>query len=316
MADLYPMLLAPALHVKIWGGRRLESELHKSLPTSEPYGESWELHDTCTVTNGSYAGRTLGDLIGELGAALVGEGNNPADGFPLLAKFIDASKWLSIQVHPNDEQARELEGDPRGKTEAWFILAAETDAQLAVGVTPGTTREAMAQAIQNDQFEAILAYAPVKAGDVFYIRANTIHAIGPGVMLYEIQQSSNVTYRLYDWGRMDLNGKPRELHIEKGVRVANIDTLPEVTHPTSDTDEVPMVNGEYFVTVRYDLEGGSKSVKTAGKFHALTCIDGAVTVVGAQTTIQLGKGQTALIPAALPDYQIMGSGKVLCSFQP
>lgn len=316
MAELYPMLLAPALHVKIWGGRKLEGEMNKSLPTPEPYGESWELHDTSTVINGAYAGRTLGHLLGELGAALVGKGNDPAEGFPLLAKFIDASKWLSIQVHPNDEQAKELEGDPRGKTEAWLILNAEDNARLVVGVTPGTTREGMAQAIQDHKLEDLLAYETVRAGDVFYIRANTIHAIGPGIMLYEIQQSSNVTYRLYDWGRLDLNGKPRELHIEKGVQVARIDELPSITHPTSDTDELEMVKGDYFVTLRYELDGGSKLANTAGKFHALTCIEGAVEVSSADTTIELGKGQTALVPAGLPTYEVTGTGKVLSSYQP
>ena len=116
---LYPFLLNPALHVKVWGGRKLETIMGKQLPSAEPYGESWEMHDSATVANGSHAGRTLGDLLKEYGTALVGPKNNPADGFPLLAKILDPSDWLSVQVHPDDEQARQLEGDPRGKTEAW-----------------------------------------------------------------------------------------------------------------------------------------------------------------------------------------------------
>src|SRR5262245_4247873 len=137
LMTLYPLLMQPALHTKPWGGRRLETVLHKSLPTDEPYGESWELHDTATIANGSLAGRTLGDVLPEYGNDLVGSDNNPSVGFPLLAKFLDAAEWLSIQVHPNDEQASELESEPRGKSEAWYILAADAGAQLIMGVQSG-----------------------------------------------------------------------------------------------------------------------------------------------------------------------------------
>ena len=145
------------------------------------------------------AARSLGDLAADYGADLLGMGNDPAAGLPLLAKLIDASAWLSIQVHPNDEQARALEKEPRGKTEAWVILHAEPGAKLVIGLERGTTRERMAEAIGRGQLEALLAYAEVKSGDVLYIPANTIHALGPGILIYEIQQSSDVTYRLYDW---------------------------------------------------------------------------------------------------------------------
>ena len=150
---LYPMKLQPALHVKVWGGRKLADLLNKGLSTSEPYGESWELHDSALVTNGALRGRCLGELSGRFGADLLGSGNDPADRFPLLAKFIDANEWLSIQVHPDNTQARDLEGDPRGKTEAWIVLNAEPGAQLVIGLQPGTTREQMEQAIRRNQLE-------------------------------------------------------------------------------------------------------------------------------------------------------------------
>lgn len=314
--SLYPMLLAPALHVKVWGGRRLETVMKKSLPTPEPYGESWELHDTSTVINGEYAGQMLGQILEKLGTDLIGTNNNPADGFPLLAKILDAEQWLSIQVHPNDAQAHELENDPRGKTEAWIILAAQPDAKLVIGVQPGTSQDAMAQAIRNNKMEDIAYYADVKVGDVLYVEANTIHALGPGILLYEIQQSSNTTYRLYDWGRMGLDGKPRELHIEKGVEVSNLDTLPEITHPDTSNAINTLVAEQFFTTRLIHTQAEqSVEVKTNGFFHALTCTEGELKVSSNDETISMTLGQSALIPASLANYTVTGSGKALVSSQ-
>ncbi len=312
---LYPLLLQPSLHVKVWGGRRLATYLHKSLPTDEPYGESWELHDTAIVENGALAGQTLGDVLKCYGVKLVGEGNNPDEGFPLLAKLLDASDWLSVQVHPNDEQARRLEGDPRGKTEAWVILVAEPDAKLVIGVKTGTTREQLAQAIRDGYLEDLLVFADVKAGDVVYLAANTIHAIGPGLLIYEIQQSSDVTYRLYDWNRLGLDGEPRELHIEKGTQVSNVETLPPITHIDTAQDQVIIVDGEYFRTARHRLNGAPQHVQTQGCFHALTCIEGEVSLTADDTAINLSIGRTALVPAVLTSYTLNGTGVVLRSWQ-
>ena len=179
---LYPLKLSPALHVKVWGGRRLAEVMHKHLPTSEQYGESWELHDSAVVVNGPLQGMSLSELTQRYGAALLGKGNDPSEGFPLLAKLIDANEWLSIQVHPNDEQAREFEGELRGKTEAWVVLHADTGARLVVGLHPGTSRAKMAEAIRRFQLEALLVFAEVQTGDVLYIPANTVHALGPGLV--------------------------------------------------------------------------------------------------------------------------------------
>lgn len=313
MSQLYPMLLNPALHTRVWGGRRLETELGKPLPTDEPYGESWELHDSAIIANGDYAGQTLGDALRALGTALIGPQFNPAQGFPLLAKLLDASEWLSIQVHPNDAQAAELEGDPRGKTEAWLLLNAAEGARLVIGIQRGTTREALAQAIQDNTLEPLLVYADVKTGDALYMPAGTVHAIGPGTLIYEIQQSSDVTYRLYDWGRVGLDGKPRALHIDKGVAVSNIDTLPQITHARS-SDTEPIIRGDYFFTYWHTLNENTLTLDTQGRFfHALTCTDGSITVAGGGVTIMLFRGQTALIPAALGAYTLSGEGRVLRS---
>ncbi|MGB1286074.1 MAG: type I phosphomannose isomerase catalytic subunit [Aggregatilineales bacterium] len=317
MADinLYPLLLTASLHQKVWGGRRLESEMHKTLPDEGSYGEAWELHDSATVANGKLAGKTLADLLTVYGTDLIGVDNDPSDGLPLLAKILNAEAWLSVQVHPNDEQAAALENQPRGKTEAWIVLAAEDDAKLVIGVKPGTTRESMAQAIRENTLEALLVFADVMAGDVLYIPANTIHAIGPGILLYEIQQSSNTTYRLYDWGRMGLDGNPRELHIDKGVQVSNIESLPDITHPAGDRAIV--VDSPYFRTIRHILPGGeSLELETKGRFQSLTCTDGTFTITHGESTVTLQKGQTVMIPASLGVYFLVGNGTMLRSFQP
>jgi mannose-6-phosphate isomerase len=319
--SLYPLLLNPALHVKVWGGRRLETLLHKSLPTAEPYGESWEMHDTATVANGALAGRTLGDLLGMYGHDLVGADNDPSDGFPLLAKFLDPSDWLSVQVHPNDEQARELENDPRGKTEAWYVLFAEPGSKLVMAVKPGTSRQMMAEAILNNTLQDILVYAEVSAGDVLLNNAGGVHALGPGIVIYEIQQSSDVTYRLYDWGRVDLDGKPRTLHIEKGVQVSNLDSLPEIKHTADNTlPVVDVVNCPYFITLLHQLNprnGTRISLDTTGRrFHILTCIEGDAIIAAGDVSVELGMGQTALIPASIGLYTVSGTARILRSNQP
>jgi len=319
--SLYPLLLNPALHVKVWGGRRLETLLHKSLPTAQPYGESWEMHDTATVANGAYTGWTLADLLREYGHALVGPDNAPAEGFPLLVKFLDPSDWLSVQVHPDDEQARQLEGDPRGKTEAWYVLYAEPGAKLVLAVQPGTSREVMAQAIRDNTLENLLVYAEVVPGDVLLNNAGGVHALGPGILIYEIQQSSDVTYRLYDWGRTDLNGKPRALHIDKGVQVSNLDNVPEIKHTGGNNmPVVDVVNCPYFVTLLHQLNprsGTRITLDTGGThFHILTCIDGAATITAGDTSVPLDMGRTALIPASQGIYTLSGTARVLRSNQP
>ena len=248
---LYPMLLDPTLHVKVWGGRRLETVMHKHLPTNEPYGEAWELHDSATVANGALSGRSLGDLLTEYGEDLIGSVSDPAEGMPLLVKILDATDWLSVQVHPNDEQARQLEGEPRGKTEAWYILAADEKAELVIGVVPDASAEEVADAIRENRLEEMLVYEPVEAGNVLYIPAGTIHALGPGLLVYEIQQSSDTTYRLYDWGRMGLDGQPRPLHIEKSLAVARLGRLPSslvyrrrTRHSNSGREQPVLQNGD------------------------------------------------------------------------
>jgi mannose-6-phosphate isomerase len=278
------------------------------------------MHDTATVANGPLAGRTLRDLLAEYGYDLVGPANDPAAGFPLLAKILDANDWLSVQLHPNDEQAQRLEGEPRGKTEAWYVIAAEPGAKLVIGLQPGTTPDQMAAAIQHNTLEDLLVYAEVTAGDVLFVRAGTIHALGPGLLIYEIQQSSDTTYRLYDWGRMGLDGQPRELHLDKGKQVANLDSLPQIVHTGDHTaQQVVIVDEQYFTTLLYQLNpanGLQLALDTAGqRFHILTCIEGAATIAASAHQVDMKMGQTVLVPSSLGAYVLEGQSRILCSFQ-
>lgn len=312
MLELYPMKLKAELHVKVWGGRRLASEMNLPLETDAPYGEAWLLHDSTEVINGVYAGEKLGDLVRRFGQDLIGD-NDPAEGLPLLAKLLDANDWLSVQVHPNDEQAKTLERDPRGKSEAWLILACDAGAKLVIGVKPGTTQQEMAQAIQENQLENLLVYADVEVDDVLYVEANTIHAIGPGILLYEIQQSSDITYRLYDWGRAGLDGKARDLHVEKGVQVSNQASLPVIQH-VEEGSPVTVVKSPYFVTWRYDIGEGQK-IETRGYFHAISCLEGQIELTAHEKLVKIEQGESVFIPAAITAYQLQGQGRVLVSAQ-
>ncbi len=315
MTDVrYPMLMLPALKVKVWGGRRLETMLGKTLPDDSPYGESWEIHDSAVIENGALAGQTLGDAAKAHPAALLGDKHDPAAGVPLLVKFLDANEWLSVQVHPNDAQAKQLEGEPRGKTEAWYVLHADPGAKLVIGVYPGTSSAEMARAIRENTLEKLLVYQDVTAGDALFMRANTIHALGPGVLIYEIQQSSDLTYRLYDWGRVDLDGKPRALHIDKGVQVADTQLLPSIRRTGMQTgaEEVEIASSSFFNAVLHHVRGADRSVEMGGTFHLLTCIDGAVTVrAESGEPITLSKGRSAFMPAGLGRFTLSGTGDVL-----
>ncbi|MCC6613135.1 MAG: class I mannose-6-phosphate isomerase [Anaerolineae bacterium] len=322
MNNLYPMLITPQLKTRPWGGRELATEFGKVLPDDQPYGETWELHDTCTVANGPLAGRTIADVMAEYGAALVGAGNDLSKGFPLLVKLLDAHQWLSIQDHPNDEQALELENEPRGKNEAWYFLRAKPGAKLVLGVKPGATRDALAEAIRENRLEAMVAFAEVQEDDSVFMAAGTIHALGPGIIMYEIQQSSDTTYRLYDWGRVGLDGKPRALHIEKGLQVADLGAPPEIRH-TGDIggQRLLIFESPYFITERYDLnesEGSMVHLDTHGAFHSLTCIDGSARVESDAGNLDFSLGQTALIPADLGAYRLTTDegARILLSKQP
>ncbi len=209
MSALYPFLLRPEFVERPWGARDL-SPVYPEHRCEKPVGEVWLTGDENRVANGPLAGRTLGELCREYGRALVGESARETERFPLLIKFLFPREKLSVQVHPDDEAARRV-GQPCGKTECWYVLAADPGAQVALGLKPGVTREQLARAIQEVRAEELLNWVEIHAGEMIYVDAGTVHTIGPGSILVETQQNSDTTYRLYDYGR------PREIHVEQGL---------------------------------------------------------------------------------------------------
>ena len=315
-----PLLLQPALKVKVWGGRRLATA-GVALPDAQPYGEAWLLHDSATVAQGPLAGRSLGDLLPQHGAALAGPEVDPAAGWPLLAKLLDASAWLSVQVHPDDAWAQRLEGEPRGKTEGWYVVAAEPGARLVHGVRPGCTRAQLAAAIRDGTLESLLLDVPVTAGDALLLRAGTVHALGPGQLVYELQQTSDRTYRLYDWGRRGLDGQPRPLHVERGLQVARLDAPAPLRHMAGRTEQVVEVaRCDHFVTELWLLNdrAGRRITRDTGgrRFQALTCIAGHATLTCGPGQLALRAGQTALVPACAGEWSVAGEAQLLLARQP
>lgn len=319
---LYPLHLTPVMHTRVWGGRRLHDDLHKPLPTAAPYGESWEVHDTASVANCHLSGSTLSELLQTYGADLVGTACATAHGVPLLVKFLDAAEWLSVQVHPNDQQAAALDHEPRGKTESWYVVAADPGAQMIFGVQPGLPADEIADAIARGQLESLLIYQSVQAGDVLHVTPGTIHALGPGILIYEIQQSSDLTYRLHDWGRLGLDGQPRALHIEKGLAVVRTEQIPTIQHTADDTAPlVPIVACDYYTTQLHqfsDANGLRTTIALDDRFHLLTCIAGAADVIGGNIRTPMTVGQSVFVPAALESYTIEAAdgARVLRSQQP
>lgn len=216
MPDLYPLRLQPQFHERVWGARDL-APFYARAASEGPIGEAWLTGDLCNVTNGPLAGRTLADLAQQFGEQLLGDAGKDATRFPLLIKFLFPREKLSVQVHPDDEGAAKV-GQPCGKTECWYVLRADPGAQIGLGLKPGTSKAEVERAIRENRMEHLLNWIDVHEGDMIYVDAGTIHAIGAGSVIVETQQNSDTTYRLYDYGR------PRELHIEEGLRATKEQT--------------------------------------------------------------------------------------------
>ena len=302
----YPLKLQSVCKEIIWGGNRLKSEYGK-VADLDKIAESWELtvrHDGMNVIeNGEYAGMTLGEYLGD-----------EAEGFPLLIKLIDACDKLSIQVHPDDTYAKEKEGE-YGKTEMWYIVDAEPGAKLVYGLknySKDTFREAVANGTLEDYMNAV----DVKKGDIFFIPSGLVHAIGAGILIAEIQQSSNVTYRVYDYMRRGKDGKLRELHVDKALDVTRLTPSEEENTPCVTADGngrwERLASCPYFTAERWSLTG-SRTVGREDTFVSLVCLEGEgeLTWDGGQRTYR--KGDSLFIPAGLYA-AVSGSAELLCSY--
>lgn len=321
--QLYPLELDRYLSTRLWGGDRLASFLSLSEPAGdEPLGEAWSVYSGNRVLNGPLQGETLEELSAALGAALVGTvaAGRYGDRFPLLAKFIDAGDKLSIQVHPDDAYAREHEPDSGflGKSEAWLILEAEPDARIIWGFKDALSADEVKRAAQEERLEPHLNFIPVRAGDVIYNPAGTVHAIGAGIFLYEIQQASDLTYRLYDYGRRDSSGKPRDLHLDKALAVADL-TPGEHAHVTPEplgADRTQLLKTEHFATERWEVSGELSAATDEASADLLSVLSGTLTVRSGATEVTLKQGASCVVPAALGAYTVVGEGVLLRSYVP
>ena len=312
----YPLLLRPQYDEKVWGGRRLETVLGKSLPREATIGESLETGDAAVVANGPLAGRTLGELARAAADALLGTRGRLASGpfgdFPLLVKFIDASDVLSVQVHPDDQGALAL--GKRGKTEAWYVVQAEPGAALITGLVDAVTADEVRAALGVGRLEALLERRTVSRGDTLMVPAGTVHAIDAGVLLYEIQENSDLTFRLYDWSRVGLDGRPRDLHVDDALLALTPGRRATVTPALPLTEQRAVLAAcRYFTLERWTLDGEFVVPGSGGaSFHLLSCVDGACELRGgACDGVRLERGQTAVLPADLADCRVVGRATVL-----
>lgn len=296
-----PLRLIPEYRDYVWGGERLR-------PGIVPTAEAWVVYENNRIAGGPQAGRTLGELAAQEGAALLGERPLRQTGrrFPLLIKLLDCAQWLSLQVHPNDEQAARLEGPGLfGKTEAWHVLEAAAGARLIAGMKPEVNAAQLAEAIRGGTITELTQYLEVHAGDSVFMPPGTIHALGPGLLIYEVQQTSDLTYRVYDWGRPQT--EKRKLHIEKSLAVANPQaSAPAIPlPPLGDGERYRAVQCPYFTLEVLAAQTRPIPLDTAGQtFHAITVIQGRARLSACGGGWELGRFETAVIPAACGTYQI------------
>ncbi len=301
---LYPLKFEPILKERLWGGTKLQSVLNKKIE-SEITGESWEISgvagDVSIVSNGNLAGTSLAELIVSQGKSLLGQSviDRFGTNFPILIKFIDAKQDLSIQLHPNDKLAKKRHNS-FGKTEMWYIMDSDSDAKLIVGFNKSVTKEEYSDALKNDTLLNLLNYEQVKEGDTFFINTGKIHAIGAGVLLAEIQQTSDITYRVFDFNRRDKNGNLRELHTDLALDAIDYERKDDfVVNYSKRQDQVnTMVVCPYFKTNFIQLSKNLQlDVAQRDSFTIYMCVGGAVTISTEMGEVHLQKGETSLVPA-------------------
>ena len=300
---IYP--LEAQYRERVWGGQRLKAH-------DPPYGEAWVAFEESRVADGRHAGRTVGELSTRYGASFLGGAVAERYGprFPLLVKLLDCADWLSVQVHPNDEQARRLVGPEEfGKTEAWHFLEAEPGASIYAGIRPGTTREALAEAIRAGRVLDVAEQFEVSAGETVYIPSGTLHSLGPGLLLYEVQQSSDTTYRVYDWDRPATAG--RKLHVEESIAVTDPRRGAVVQPPPvlEGTSAGTVLKCPYFTLDVLGVGGHPFQGDTEGRsFHLLTTTAGAVEIRCGGESARVGTNETALVAGSAGLYEVRAVG--------
>ena len=321
---MYPLKFNPIFKSMVWGGEKIAP--YKEVETDLKHiGESWEISgvpgNESIVAEGPLQGRSIASLVKEYKADLVGKHvyENTGDEFPLLIKFIDALTDLSIQVHPNDELAAARHNGSKGKTEMWYVIGAEPGAHLLSGLTKSIGPEEYSQRVADGTIPEVLARHEVHPGDVFFLPAGRIHAICGGCFIAEIQQTSDITYRIYDYGRLGLDGKPRQLHTELAKDAIDYKVYDNyrTEYTPEQNEEVELVSCPYFTTSVYDLTlPYARDLSDLDSFLVVICMEGAGTLEVDGESVEIHQGETVLIPATADDLCMVpeGSMKLLTSY--
>lgn len=302
MQPLYPLSFQPLFKRYLWGGRRLGTFLGKAIGEGSDYAESWEVADhsqgQSVVANGPLAGTSLHDLVATRGEELLGR-NAPQALFPLIFKFLDCQRDLSVQVHPNDAAAAKLTPPDLGKTEAWVILDVQPGSRVYAGLKKGCDRSALETAVRSGRTASCLHSFEPRVGDCLFVPAGTVHALGEGLLVAEIQQASDTTYRLYDWDRVGPDGQPRKLHIDEALGAIDfsaVEIAPRQPQTTGRPAVEQLVRCEKFVLDRWTLTS-REQIGGDERFHIVTMVEGELQI---NSELTLTRGQTVLLPACLP----------------
>ena len=314
---MYIMKLDAPCKDYLWGGTRLREEYGKKSD-KDKIAESWELSchkdGQSIIANGEYSGKTLSEYVKIKGKGVLGKNCEKFEYFPILIKLIDAKDNLSVQVHPDNEYAMRVEGE-YGKTEMWYIVDCEEGAELLYGFKKEISREEFAERIANNTLLEVTNNVPVHKGDVFFIDAGTLHAIGKGILIAEIQQNSNTTYRIYDYGRVGADGKPRELHVEKACEVTKLTPPVRPTKPMGEAvakdgyTTTLLATSEYFNVNKLEISEKAEFEVTENSFCSLLCLNGELKV----NDITLVKGESCFIPASYGKVSVLGKGEVIAT---
>jgi len=311
-----PARIEPQFVPRIWGARTLAPLFPEKTNLAEPAGEAWLTGNDCRFASGPYAGRTLAEAWREMPPEWAGARMNTGAAFPLLVKFLFPEEMLSVQVHPDDDYAREHEAaqGASGKTEMWYVITARGGAEVLVGLKPGTSAETFRRAIAEGTAENCLRRIPLRAGDAVYVPAGTMHTIGPGLALCEIQENSDITYRVYDYNRVDASGKARPLHVEKALAVTNFGEqiggkLAPCATGRGALEETFIAACRYFATERWDFSARIGAVTSRERFELLIFIEGSGYIECGHERLEYGKAQVWLMPAALGAFQLTPHGR-------
>lgn len=312
--------LNPAFKDYLWGGTKLRDEYGKKCDLDK-VAESWELSchkDGCSVVaDGEYAGLTLPQYIEKAGKAVLGTDCEKFEYFPILIKLIDAKQNLSVQVHPDNDYAMRVEGE-YGKTEMWYVVDCEPGAGLLYGFKHEISKEEFRRRIEDNTLLEVTNRVEVHPGDVFFIEAGTLHAIGEGILIAEIQQNSNTTYRVYDYGRVGADGKPRQLHIEKAIDVTRLAPAtrpcgrPQAKPEAFDGGSVlPLASCDYFTVKELEVTSHAALMADEKSFHSLLLLDGSLTLSMGGEKLEMKKGASVFVPAGSGDYTLTGKGRLI-----